>query len=77
MVRKGLLLLVPASVAVAVASQWKEIARYIKIDRMSAGGGSPQNVPAGGVQGYRAPGSGASDGTGDFDSASRGGGPAA
>jgi hypothetical protein len=40
---------------------------------MSSGGGHPENVPVEGVQGYQHPGGGDLDGTGDFDSASRGG----
>ena len=74
MARKALRVLLPASVAVLVASQWREIARYLKISQMSRGDGHPQAVPAGGQHGY-AKGSGAADGTGDFDSESRGGGP--
>ena len=76
MARKALWLL-PASVAVLAASQWREISRYIKIQQMSRGGGNPHLVPAAGQHAYpKRPGGGASDGTGDFDSASRGG-PAA
>lgn len=37
MTRKALWLL-PASVAAVVASQWRDIARYIKIQQMSRGG---------------------------------------
>ncbi|HJY73199.1 MAG TPA: hypothetical protein VJ347_15585 [Streptosporangiaceae bacterium] len=37
MTRKALWLL-PASVAAAVASQWRDIARYVKIRQMSSGG---------------------------------------
>jgi hypothetical protein len=77
MARKALLLLLPASVAVAVASQWREITRYIKIERMSSGGGHPEIVPIAGVRAYQRPGGGDSDGTGQFDSGSRGGGPVA
>src|SRR5690348_9705156 len=73
MARKALRVLLPASVAVLVASQWREIARYLKISNMSRGDGHPQAVPARGKHAYK--GSGATDGTGDFDSESRGGGP--
>jgi len=73
MARKALLL-VPVSVAVLAASQWREISRYIKIQQMSRGGGNPQLVPAAGQHVYPSrPGAGAPDGTGEFDSASRGG----
>ncbi|HME67116.1 MAG TPA: hypothetical protein VKG61_19675 [Streptosporangiaceae bacterium] len=37
MTRKALWLL-PASVAVLVASQWRDIVRYVKIPQMSHGG---------------------------------------
>ena len=74
MARKALRVLLPASVAVLVASQWREISRYIKISQMSRGDGHPQIVPAAGKHAYpKRPGGGASDGTGEFDSASRGG----
>ena len=72
MARKALLLLV-SGVALAVLSQWREINRYLKVSQMSSGGGHPENVPAEGVAGYPSPGSGVSDGTGEFDSGSRGG----
>ena len=73
MARKTLRFLLPASVAVLAATQWREIARYLKISQMSRGDGHPQAVPVGGKHAYK--GSGATDGTGDFDSESRGGGP--
>ena len=72
MARKALLL-VSVSVAVLAASQWREISRYIKIQQMSRGGGNPQLVPAAGQHAYPRRHGGASDGTGEFDSASRGG----
>ena len=74
MARKALRVLLPVSVAVLVASQWREIARYLKISNMSRGDGHPQAVPAGGRPAYTRH-AGAADGTGDFDSESRGGGP--
>jgi len=75
MARKALCVLLPASVAALIASQWREIARYLKISQMSRGDGHPQAVPAGGKHAYPN-GGGAADGTGgDFDSESRGGGP--
>jgi hypothetical protein len=74
MARKALRLLLPASIAVLAASQWREIARYLKISQMSRGGGHPQIVPVAGQHSYpNGPGNGDADGTGDFDSASRGG----
>jgi hypothetical protein len=74
MARKTLGVLLPASVAILVASQWREIARYMKISQMSRGNGHPEVVPAEGQHVY-AKRSRDADGTGDFDSASRGGGP--
>jgi hypothetical protein len=71
--RKLLLFVIPLAGAWFVASQWQDIARYLKIRQMSAGVGHPESVPAGGSLGYDQPGTGAPDGTGDFDSARRGG----
>jgi len=74
MVRKALLLLVPAAaMAAAVASQWREINRYLKLEQMSSGSGHPHTVPVEGSHAYPPPGRGALDGTGEFDSGSRGG----
>ena len=73
MMRKTLVFMIPLAGAWLVASQWKEINRYLKIKQMSAGDGHPESVPAGGSLGYDQPGAGAPDGTGDFDSARRGG----
>jgi hypothetical protein len=74
MARKALRLLLPASIAALAVSQWREITRYLKIQQMSRGGGHPDAVPAAGAQAYpKGPGAGAPDGTGDFDSPSRGG----
>ncbi len=76
MARKTLGLLLPASVAVLAASQWREISRYIKLKQMSSGDGHPETVPVEGHHSYPSgPGAGVPDGTGDFDSGSRGGGP--
>jgi hypothetical protein len=76
MARKALRFLLPASVVILVASQWREITRYLKISQMSWGDGHPELVPAAGPHSYpKHPGAGSADGTGDFDSATRGGGP--
>jgi hypothetical protein len=72
MVSKTLRVLL-ASVAVLAVSQWQEIARYVKIKQMSQGDGHPQAVPAEGQHAYPKPSGGVPDGTGDFDSAARGG----
>lgn len=62
-----------AVAGLAVAVQRHDIVRYLKIKQMSRGGGHPEIVPASGATSYPAPGRGVPDGTGDFDSASRGG----
>lgn len=72
--RKALLLLAfPLGLALLLASQRRDIARYVQLKRMSIGRGQPQVVPAGGARAYPSPGHGAADGTGEFDSARRGG----
>jgi hypothetical protein len=78
MIRKVLVVLVPAAaVGLAAAAGWPDIKRYLKIRQMSQGQGHPENVPATGTSAYPAyPADGVPNGTGDFDSASRGG-PAA
>jgi len=74
MARKAWQVLVPATVALLVASQWADIKRYLKIRQLSARQGHPENVPAPGRKAYpQSPDGGTADGTGDFDSASRGG----
>jgi hypothetical protein len=76
-IRKGALWLAPVLAGALIASQWQDIIRYVKIKQMSLGQGHPQYVPAEGSTAYpMQPASGAPDGTGQFDSASRGG-PAA
>jgi hypothetical protein len=73
-VRKAMLLLIPAMLAALVGSQWPDIMRYLKIRQMSQGQGHPENVPAEGTIFYpQDPAGGAPDGTGEFASASRGG----
>jgi hypothetical protein len=74
MIRKALPILVSAGVTLLLVSQWSDIRRYLRIKQLSTGRGHPQNVPAEGRKSYpQGPGDGAADGTGDFDSASRGG----
>ena len=69
MLRKTLLGLVLGGAALLAAVARTDVIRYWKIRR-----GSPQSVPASGRTVYpQRPGSGAADGTGDFDSARRGG----
>ncbi|HXW46117.1 MAG TPA: hypothetical protein VEL03_15120 [Streptosporangiaceae bacterium] len=73
MMGKVLLFGLLAGATIALVSQRQDVARYIKIKQMSLGRGFPQYVPAEGQHRYPAPGRGAPDGTGDFDSAGRGG----
>ena len=74
MVRKSLQVLIPTALGLLVASQWPDIRRYLKIKQLSQGQGHPENVPVEGVSRYpQHQGDGQPDGTGDFDSASRGG----
>jgi hypothetical protein len=76
MIRKALWLAVPAGLvgAVMLAAGWPDITRYFKIKSMSAGGGHPEIVPIEGKHYYAESASeGTPDGTGDFDSARRGG----
>lgn len=74
MALKMLRWLLPAFLVAIVAAQWRDISRYLKIEQMSQGTGHPQWVPAVGRRAYpKRPGGGVPDGTGDFDSASRGG----
>jgi hypothetical protein len=72
-IRKILQISIPAAAGVLVALQWPEIRRFVKLKQMSMGQGHP-NVPMWGTQANPThPGDSEQDGTGDFDSASRGG----
>jgi hypothetical protein len=72
--RKAVLWLVPVLLGALIASQWQDIIRYVKIKQMSQGQGHPENVPAEGSTAYpQNSASSAPDGTGEFDSARRGG----
>ena len=74
MQRKAGFALATALVGALVATQWKDIGRYLKIERMSFGSGHPGSVPASGSHRYPdSPAGSVPDGTGDFDSARRGG----
>jgi hypothetical protein len=55
-IRKAPWLLIPLAVGLVIAAQRQDIARYLKIKQMSAGGSHPENVPAGGSQSYPQPG---------------------
>ena len=73
MIRRVLFFTIGLAVAGLAASQRQEITRYLKVKQMSSGTGHPENVPVSGSHAYPDAGGGAADGTGDFDSASRGG----
>jgi hypothetical protein len=72
-VGKALLFLGSAAAGLLIAGQWPDIQRYVKIRQLSTDDGHPGNVPAGGRIAYPQQGHGDADGTGDFDSARRGG----
>lgn len=74
MIRKAVPWLGSVFLGVLIAGQWQDIIRYVKIRQMSLGQGHPQVVPAAGRTAYpQNPASSAPDGTGEFDSPSRGG----
>ena len=74
MIRKALPILASVGATLLVASQWSDIKRYLRIRHLFAGQGHPEHVPAEGRKAYpQRRGDGAADGTGDFDSADRGG----
>ena len=63
----------PAVIGVLAALSFPDAKRYVAIRRISSG--YPEGVPAEGVTSYSDAAHAVPDGTGDFDSASRGGGP--
>lgn len=72
MVGKILAFLGLVALAALIASQWNDIVRYLKIEQLSSG--HPEYVPVTGRPHYpQHPGSGETDGQGEFDSAMRGG----
>jgi hypothetical protein len=73
MAGKALRVLVPVALTLLVAGTWDDVTRYVKIKRMDMGRGHPELVPAEGRRAYPQPGTGTPDGTGEFDSARRGG----
>ena len=77
MIRKALWLVVPAALGAVLAAQWPDVQRYVKIKQMGMGaGGRPDVVPVEGAISYPQDASHAEpDGTGEFDSARRGGPP--
>ncbi|HUC56499.1 MAG TPA: hypothetical protein VMA95_03800 [Streptosporangiaceae bacterium] len=74
MIRKTLAVAAMAVVGIAVAIGWPDIQRFLKIKQISSGHLHPEMVPAEGRTTYpQRHAAGAPDGTGDFDSAHRGG----
>jgi hypothetical protein len=74
MIRKTLGLAALAVIGIAVAIGWPDIQRYLKIKQISGRQSHPEMVPAEGRTLYpQRHSAGAADGTGDFDSAHRGG----
>jgi uncharacterized protein DUF6893 len=72
MIKKTLMAAAAATAGLAIAYGWPDIKRYAKIRQVSAQ--HPELVPAKGRTVYpHSHAGGAPDGTGDFDSASRGG----
>ncbi len=73
MIKTLIKLLIVAGAGVLLGRSWPDIKRYATITRVSAGT-HPEKIPARGRIGYpQSHAAGALDGTGDFDSASRGG----
>ena len=74
MIRKVLWLGVPVALGAAIVGGWTDILRFAKIKQISMGTGHPEAVPAEGRRSYpQSRGQHSADGTGDFDSARRGG----
>ena len=74
MVSKAMGVMFPAAAALLTATQWVDIRRYVRIKELSMGQGHPEMVPVRGRVGYpQDPRRARPDGTGEFDSALRGG----
>jgi hypothetical protein len=74
MIRKTMALAMVVAAGIAIATSWPDIKRFIKIKQLSGEQAHPENVPAEGRTSYpNRHEAGAPDGTGDFDSARRGG----
>ena len=71
MIGKLLKFVAPATIGALVALGFTDIKRFARIRFISAG--HPEAVPAEGAKSYSDAAHAAPDGTGDFDSASRGG----
>lgn len=74
MIRKVLFVGFPVALGAAIALGWPDITRFARIKQISMGTGHPEAVPAVGRRSYpESRGFHSTDGTGDFDSARRGG----
>jgi hypothetical protein len=73
MIGKLLKFVAPAAIGALAALSFPDAKRYLQIRLISSG--HPEAVPAGGAVAYSDAAHAVPDGTGDFDSASRGGGP--
>ena len=74
MIKKAVGLAAMAAIGVAISIGWPDVQRYFKIRHLSAQNSHPEMVPAEGRSAYpQRHADGAPDGTGDFDSAQRGG----
>jgi hypothetical protein len=73
MIKKVAGVAVLLAIGAAIATGWSDIKRFIKIKQVSAEPAHPEMVPAEGRTAYPTKAPGAPDGTGDFDSANRGG----
>jgi hypothetical protein len=74
MIKKSFGLAATLGLGIAIAGAWPDLKRYLKIRQISASGLHPEMVPVRGRTAYpQRSGAGAPDGTGDFDSARRGG----
>jgi hypothetical protein len=72
--RKAMGVMLPAVATVLTAANWADIRRYMRIKELSMGLGHPEMVPVRGRVGYpQDPRRAQPDGTGEFDSALRGG----
>jgi hypothetical protein len=73
MIGKLLKFVTTAGIGALAALSFPDAKRYVQIRMISSG--HPEAVPAEGTKAYADLAHAAPDGTGDFDSASRGGGP--
>jgi hypothetical protein len=74
MIKKAAGLAMLLALAAAIATGWSDIKRFVKIKQVSAQQVHPEKVPAQGRTAYpQRHEAGEADGTGDFDSADRGG----